>query len=212
MVKQKRERSVNFTQHETNFLISLIEARKHTIENKKSDATTWQEKQKAWREIEKVFNRASDGTVFRDHKHLKLKYEALKRDAKKKIAVGADPDKTGGGTSPVQALTHATEDEKGNEMIFLPVEVNVSVSESETDSDSIMQNNPMDKKPYDRLMEEKLEIAEIQRKVVAEELEHKLIQRKILETEYEHKMVMHELEKQHLRLKIELLKRELNKN
>ncbi|XP_063899062.1 uncharacterized protein LOC110382089 [Helicoverpa armigera] len=205
MVKQKRERSVNFTPHETNLLISLIESKKHTIENKKSDATTWGEKQKAWREIEKAYNRASDCNVYRDHKHLKLKYEALKRDAKKKSVVGAENCKTEGGdmVSPLSLV-----EEKDREMISLPVEVNVS--EYESDSDSVLASKVTDKKPYDRLIEEKLEIVEIKRKIVAEELAQKLIHRKILENELEHKTVMHELEKQHLLLKIEILKRELN--
>lgn len=44
---------------------------------------------------------------------------------------------------------------------------------------------------------------------MTEELEQQLIKRKILEKELEHKDIMQELEKQHLLLKIELLKRVL---
>ena len=121
MDKQKRERSVNFTQEETNLLVSLVETKKYTIENKKSGATTWQEKEKAWKDIENEFNSAS-GLVFRNHKHLKIKYEALKKDIKKKI---------GGGTSTAPPLTPA--EEKVKQIILFSVEGN----ETQFDSDLV---------------------------------------------------------------------------
>lgn len=71
---------------------------------------------------------------------------------------------------------------------------------------------PKEKRLFSKLMEEKLEIAKIQKKIITEELEQKLIQRRILEKELENKCVMNELEKQHLFLKIELLKKQLAKN
>lgn len=132
MEKQKRERSTNFSAEETNLLISLIETKKNIIENKKSDASTWQDKEKAWKDIEKAFNSAS-GAVFRDHKHLKLKYEAIKRDTRKKSAmVRAERYKTGGGTSTAPPLTPVQE--KVKSMILLSVEGN----ESQFDSDFIL--------------------------------------------------------------------------
>ncbi|XP_053608851.1 myb/SANT-like DNA-binding domain-containing protein 4 [Plodia interpunctella] len=82
---KKRERNVNFTREETEQLISLIEAHKYTIENKKSGAVTWHEKEKAWKAIEVKFNRSGHPATFRNSKHLKLKYEALKRDTRRKI-------------------------------------------------------------------------------------------------------------------------------
>ncbi|KAL4710088.1 hypothetical protein ACJJTC_016490 [Scirpophaga incertulas] len=203
MEKQKRERSSNFSQEETNLLVSLIEAKKHVIENKKSDATTWQEKEKAWKDIEKTFNSAS-GAVFRDYKHLKIKYEAMKRDTRKRSAIiRAERFKTGGGTNTAPSLT--TEQEKLKSMILFSVEG----SESQFDSDLVLPSKPKEKRPFDKLTEKKLEIAKIQKKVITEELEHKLIQRKILEKELEHKDMIHELEKQYLILKIKLLKKEL---
>ena len=112
--------------------MSLAETKKNIIENKKSDATTWQEKEKAWKDIEKAFNSAS-GSVFRDHKHLKLKYEAIKRDTRKKSAVvRAERYKTGGGTSTAPPLTPA--EEKVKQMILLSVEGN----ESQFDSDLVL--------------------------------------------------------------------------
>ncbi|CAB3230622.1 unnamed protein product [Arctia plantaginis] len=204
MVKHKRERSVNFTHEETDLLVSLVEAKKQIIENKKSDAATWQDKEKAWKEIETAFN-ASSGSVFRNHKHLKLKYEAMKKDIRKKRAmIRADRCKTGGGMSTTPVLTRA--EQKVQEMIRLSIEENES-----SDSDVVLPCNqkPKEKKPMDKLIEEKFEIAKIQKQIVIEELEQKLLQRKILEKELKHKDVMHELEQQHLLLKIEFLKKNL---
>ncbi|XP_038217429.1 myb/SANT-like DNA-binding domain-containing protein 4 [Zerene cesonia] len=196
MDKQKRERSSNFTQEETDLLISLVEARKHIIENKKSDASTWQEKKEAWKDIERVFN----GSVFRDHKHLKLKYEAIKRDTRKRFRI------SDGMTIPSR-LTPAEERVK---RIILP---SVDGNESQFDSDFSMPNN---KKPKEEnsfleieLEDENLDMAKIQKEIITEALVQKIIQRKLLEKELEHKKAMYELEKQHLLLKIELLKKEI---
>ncbi|XP_075975985.1 uncharacterized protein LOC142976478 [Anticarsia gemmatalis] len=95
--KQKRERNVNFTVEETELLVALAEAKIHIIENKKSDAATWQCKEIAWKTIETEFNSLST-IVYRDHKHLKLKYEALKRDLRRKSALVKAESESGSGT------------------------------------------------------------------------------------------------------------------
>ncbi|CAG4933782.1 unnamed protein product [Colias eurytheme] len=59
------------------------------------------------------------------------------------------------------------------------------------------------------LEDENLEMAKIQKEIMTEALVQKIIQRKLLEKELEHKETMYELEKQHLLLKIEILKKEL---
>lgn len=129
--KQKRERSVNFTQSEVDLLVSLAEVKKHIIENKKSGATAWHDKEKAWLAIERAFNRSS-GLVYRDHKTLKLKYEGIKRDIRKKTALmRADISKADSGVSKPPVFT-ATE-QKVRE-ILLSVEGN----ESNIDSDFVL--------------------------------------------------------------------------
>ncbi|CAG4947965.1 unnamed protein product [Colias eurytheme] len=227
MEKQKRERSTNFSQDETHLLLSLIEARRDIIESKKSDASTWQEKEKAWKDIEKAFNSVTN-SVFRDHKHLKIKYEAIKRDTRKKIA---EFYKSGGKT---KRLTIA--EEKVKEIMRLSVDSN----ESQFDSDSglpkscrdniiqkqeseppkkklcaertpIFRSKSKEEMPFDKLAEEKQEIAKIQMKIKTEELHQKIIQRKLLEQELRHKDIIFELEKQQLLLKIQLLKKDLEK-
>lgn len=121
-MKQKRERSVNFTQEETDLLVSLVKAKKEIIESKQSDAATWKEKDNAWKDIETVFN-ASSGSAYRSHKHLKLKYEAMKKDIRKKRA---DCYGNGDGTSIAPVLTRA--ERKVEKIIRLSVDGNESSS------------------------------------------------------------------------------------
>ena len=80
----KRERNVNFTSEETELLLKLVNENKHIVENKKSDAATWQQKENCWKSIESSFN-CANGVRYRSGKSLKMKYEAYKRDMKKKL-------------------------------------------------------------------------------------------------------------------------------
>lgn len=98
---KKRDRNANFSTTETEALVSLIEGKKHVIENKKSNAVAWQDKEKAWKAIEVAFN-SIRGEVYRDAKHLKVKYESMKRDVRKKLNVQAD---NAGGKNPSMRLT-----------------------------------------------------------------------------------------------------------
>ncbi|XP_055913274.1 uncharacterized protein LOC129946918 isoform X2 [Eupeodes corollae] len=82
---KKRVRSVNFTIPETELLISLIESKINIVESKKCDAITWQEKEFTWKTIETDFNNLNtSGEVYRDAKCLRLKFDSLKRDTRKK--------------------------------------------------------------------------------------------------------------------------------
>lgn len=83
---KKRDRSVNFTRKEVELLLSLVESKLQTIENKKSGAIAWHDKEKAWMAIEKNFNNSTVG-IYRSARHLKAKYEALKRDTRKKACI-----------------------------------------------------------------------------------------------------------------------------
>lgn len=79
----KRERNVNFSCEETALLLKLVNDNIHIVENKKSDAATWTQKENCWKSIEASFNLASS-VRYRSAKSLKMKYEAYKRDLKKK--------------------------------------------------------------------------------------------------------------------------------
>jgi hypothetical protein len=50
-VEKKRARTPNFSPDEKVALLNLIKKYFHIIENKKTDAVTWQDKSKAWGEI-----------------------------------------------------------------------------------------------------------------------------------------------------------------
>ncbi|XP_045459556.1 fibrinogen silencer-binding protein-like [Melitaea cinxia] len=117
---QKRERSVNFSREEVDTLIKLVEKNKLVIENKKSDAVTWAEKERCWKSIEIDFNSAS-GVTFRSAKTLRLKYEGIKRDTRKKSAlIRAETYQTGGGPSSAPVLTPS--EVKVKEMILLSID------------------------------------------------------------------------------------------
>jgi hypothetical protein len=83
-MKTKRERSFNFTSLEVRILINVIVHKYlYVIENKRTDAVTWQEKRKAWDRITREFNSQSSLNN-RTTKMLRVKYESLKRSLRKK--------------------------------------------------------------------------------------------------------------------------------
>lgn len=128
---QKRERSLNFSREEIDTLIKLVERNKVVIENKKSDAVTWGEKERCWKSIELDFNSAS-GVTLRSAKTLRFKYEGIKRDTRKKSAlIRAETYKTGGGPSTAPILTPS--EVKVKELILLSVDG----MDSKFDSDHI---------------------------------------------------------------------------
>ncbi|XP_073961937.1 uncharacterized protein [Choristoneura fumiferana] len=290
----KRERNLNFSREETDMLVSLVEKNKHIIENKKSDAVTWKEKEEKWKAIESAFNSSGIG-VFRSAKHLRTKYEALKRSTRKKASsIRAELYKTGGGVNEAPPLTAV--EQKLKQMIILSVEgvkvfttpiiwcdiyflaINIEdaqkdvcapvPSTSQMDRESpVPATSPIDlngspvhashvdititpepststgaldigetpnkkwakwkssnlkskkhpalckpkeKKPFDRLVEAKLELVELQKKIIKEELEEKILKTLLIKKEIEQKKELFELEKEERFLKIEILNHELD--
>ncbi|XP_026744132.1 fibrinogen silencer-binding protein-like [Trichoplusia ni] len=138
----KRERGSNFTRVESDTLIQLVLKYKNVLENKKSDAATWAEKEQCWQKIETNFNSISS-VRFRSAKALKIKYDGIKRDTRKKsAAIRAETYRTGGGPSTAPVLTPS--EEKVKEMILLSVVGMDSVFDSdkitETESPQLMTN------------------------------------------------------------------------
>ncbi|CAG4944296.1 unnamed protein product [Colias eurytheme] len=138
----KRERGSNFTREETDTLIQLVLKYKNVLENKKSDAVTWAEKEQCWQKIETNFNSISS-VRFRSAKALKIKYDGIKRDTRKKsAAIRAETYRTGGGPSTAPILTPS--EEKVKDMILLSVVGMDSVFDSdkkaETESPQLMTN------------------------------------------------------------------------
>lgn len=54
--ESKRKRAVNFTEAEKVILTDLVFRYKNMIENKRTDAITCKDKDKAWKVIEQLFN------------------------------------------------------------------------------------------------------------------------------------------------------------
>lgn len=100
IITQKAEkRAANFSKYEEQLLISLVEKYKKVIESKKSNSVTWKDKETAWLKIECEFNSKNNDNTFRSVKHLKEKYNNLKKNTKKKFAIEKmNISKTGGGS------------------------------------------------------------------------------------------------------------------
>ncbi|XP_017468103.1 PREDICTED: uncharacterized protein LOC108360363 [Rhagoletis zephyria] len=68
----------NFSRSEVNYLLVLVDAKKHVLECKKTDRTSSEEKAKGRSDVEAEFN-GKFGIVFRNAKVLRTKYENLKK-------------------------------------------------------------------------------------------------------------------------------------
>ena len=104
--QKPEKRAANFSKYEEQLLISLVEKYKTIIESKKSNSVTWKDKEKAWLKIESEFNSKNNDNTFRSVKHLKEKYNNLKKNTKKKFAIEKmNISKTGGGSYTPIAVT-----------------------------------------------------------------------------------------------------------
>lgn len=113
------QRICKFRESEVDLLMKLINKYKDIVENKKTDAVMWKQKQGAWEQIAKEFN-ALNGT-YRSTKNIKCKYENLKKTAKKKFALEKrNLYKTGGGSE--QPVNITSSDEKIKEIIGISLE------------------------------------------------------------------------------------------
>lgn len=85
-MNNKRKRNINFNKREEELLVELVQEKKDIIENKKTDAIMWKEKEKCWDVITAEFN--SIGLLVpRSKSQLQLKYKNLKKDVRKKSAI-----------------------------------------------------------------------------------------------------------------------------
>lgn len=82
---KKRERNVNFSRREEELLVELVISNKNVLENKKTDAVMWKEKEDCWRELALKFN-SQALLVPRTVPQLQLKYKNIKKLVRKKSA------------------------------------------------------------------------------------------------------------------------------
>ncbi|XP_067014271.2 myb/SANT-like DNA-binding domain-containing protein 3 isoform X3 [Anabrus simplex] len=96
MNEQKRKRSSNFSDFETNIVAELMVRHKDVIENKKTDGVTVKQKDKTWKKVAEEFNSIS-GVSYRSARNLKTCYENLKRKTRKICADNKVMNATGSG-------------------------------------------------------------------------------------------------------------------
>jgi hypothetical protein len=80
----KRKKSKNFTVEELNLLLTLIEE-SPMLTSKKTDAVTNGMKESLWGDLKEKYN--SNGICYRDLNQLKLKWDNLKKSAKKRATL-----------------------------------------------------------------------------------------------------------------------------
>lgn len=78
--EEKKKRGKNFTAEEELVLMELLEERKNILENKKSDAATWKQKEQAWEEMADTFYTRTG--IRREWKALRDKFINMKRRSK----------------------------------------------------------------------------------------------------------------------------------
>ncbi|KAK4881286.1 hypothetical protein RN001_004605 [Aquatica leii] len=132
MDKVKRERTVNFTELEVRVLIDIALRYSFIIENKKTDAVSWKDKNKAWENIATEFNPVT-GCINRVSKVLRLKYDNIKPNIKQKQSKNKyEIFKTGGGAAVILPFTDY------EKKLMNVVQLSVDGLPSEGDSDHIL--------------------------------------------------------------------------
>ncbi|XP_070141670.1 uncharacterized protein [Drosophila kikkawai] len=82
----KRARGKNFTDSEEHILLDLLNQHNTVLQNKKSDAVTWQKKKETWERIAEEF--ADQTGVSRPWTALRDKYDNMKRKSRNGIEPG----------------------------------------------------------------------------------------------------------------------------
>lgn len=82
---KKRERSANFSAKEVQIFISFVKDHQSIIECKKTDCTTWKDKDQAWEKVTASFN-SIPGEVFRTKKNIESKIRRHKENNEKETS------------------------------------------------------------------------------------------------------------------------------
>ncbi|KAG5879955.1 hypothetical protein JTB14_024548 [Gonioctena quinquepunctata] len=95
-----RKRAPNFSTSEKTVLLNIINTCKSIIECKKTNGTTWRQKDEAWNKICAVVNSNCPGNYPRNKESLKKFFDNMKKNVRKEIAAERNEVvKTGGGKS-----------------------------------------------------------------------------------------------------------------
>ncbi|XP_060858792.1 uncharacterized protein LOC132936123 [Metopolophium dirhodum] len=133
----KRSRNVNFNSREEELLVELVTTHKHVLEDKKTDAVMWKEKEACWTKLASEFNSQSL-LVPRTVQQLQLKYKNLKKVVRiKSASIRFEHLKTGGGKDLSQALNFREEKLKS----IIQLSVDGLQSEFDDDTEAISTDN-----------------------------------------------------------------------
>uniref|UniRef100_A0A1Y1N4D8 Regulatory protein zeste n=1 Tax=Photinus pyralis TaxID=7054 RepID=A0A1Y1N4D8_PHOPY len=131
---KKRDRGCNFTITEVDLLMKCALQESKIIENKLTDGGSLREKQSAWARVGKLFDSANSETK-RDVNALKMKYENIKRNLKKKIALSKQNYRGTGGGPPIDVKLLWYE-----EQLYSILQLSIEGLTSTGDSDTIVVN------------------------------------------------------------------------
>nr|CAH7735093.1 unnamed protein product [Callosobruchus chinensis] len=101
-MEKDKKRGPNYTAKEKSLLLNLVYNFKGVLENKKTDSTTWRQKDEAWDKITNYFN--SQTTEYaRTKESLRKFYDNLKKNLRKDVAEDKrEIFKTGGGSQEME--------------------------------------------------------------------------------------------------------------
>ncbi|XP_055842578.1 uncharacterized protein LOC129909529 [Episyrphus balteatus] len=86
MSQKIKKRNPNFSSSEKSLLLHCVYEERGVIENKKTDAATWKDKESAWLRIETNFNSQSGASCYRSGESLKRFYANYKGETRKEAA------------------------------------------------------------------------------------------------------------------------------
>ncbi|KAI4455447.1 myb/sant-like dna-binding domain [Holotrichia oblita] len=235
-MEAKRQRASNFTADERVALLNIVKNYKHILENKKTDAITWREKegtaairlivpQGIWLRIEKEFNATSPACINRSQEQLRKCYENQKKIVRKIAANNRlNLCKTGGGPSSCNDSNNPTYDLTMSilsQKMGKPAAVSNKAEASTADNAWSSRRRPatsaniMLARKFEDLVDTKQEIANIQLEVLKKERDD-IIERGFREKEEflikkNQMLEIHEIQKQLLLLDVEVKKAQLDK-
>ncbi|CAG9760662.1 unnamed protein product [Ceutorhynchus assimilis] len=129
--EDKKKRGVNWSKAEINLFMNCLLPHINVIENKQTDGVSLREKQTKWKKVHENFI-AQNTDQARDLTSLKLKYDNIKRNLKKKIQNNKKQlTKTGGGPPQEEPLLWS------EEALYQVLQVSIDGLPSEGDSDAL---------------------------------------------------------------------------
>ncbi|CAG9763548.1 unnamed protein product [Ceutorhynchus assimilis] len=129
--EDKKKRGVNWSKAEINLFMNCLLPHINVIENKQTDGVSLREKQTKWKKVHENFI-AQNTDQARDLTSLKLKYDNIKRNLKKKIQNNKKQlTKTGGGPPQEEPLLWY------EEALYQVLQVSIDGLPSEGDSDAL---------------------------------------------------------------------------